>query len=78
MLALSALVRIPFVAAVGHLSRPVISRGDAVSLPVAIIAGGLLAAAAVAAGRAAVAARPARSPRRTGTRAACPARARWW
>ena len=52
MLALSALLRIPFVAGVGHLSDPVISRGDAVSLPVAIIAGGLLAAAAVAASRA--------------------------
>ena len=52
MLALSALLRIPFVAGVGHLSDPVISRGDAVSLPVAIIAGGLLAAAAVAATRA--------------------------
>ena len=52
MLALSALLRIPFVDGVGHLSDPVISRGDAVSLPVAIIAGGLLAAAAVAASRA--------------------------
>ncbi|TVZ02976.1 M56 family peptidase [Trebonia kvetii] len=52
MLALSALLRIPFVAGVGHLSDPVISRGDAVSLPVAIIAGGLLAAVAVAATRA--------------------------
>jgi Zn-dependent protease with chaperone function len=52
MLALSALVRIPFVAAVGHLSRPVIASGDAVSLPVAVVAGGLLVAAALAAGRA--------------------------
>ena len=52
MLALSALVRIPFVAGVGHLSRPVIASGDAVSLPVAVVAGGLLMAAAVAAGRA--------------------------
>jgi Zn-dependent protease with chaperone function len=52
MLALSALVRIPYVDALGHLSRPVIARGDAVSVPVAIVAGGLLAAAAVAAGRA--------------------------
>ena len=52
MLALSALVRIPFIDAVGHLSRPVISTGDAVSIPVAILAGGLLAVAAVAAGRA--------------------------
>jgi hypothetical protein len=52
LLALSALVRIPFVAAVGHVSVPVISRGDTVSLPVAIAAGALLAAAAAAAIRA--------------------------
>ena len=52
LLALSALVRIPFINAVGHLSRPVISSGDAVSIPVAILAGGLLAVAAVAASRA--------------------------
>ena len=52
MLALSALVRIPVIDAVGHLSRPVIARGDAVSLPVAIVAGGFLVIAAVAAGRA--------------------------
>jgi hypothetical protein len=52
MLVLSALLRIPFVAGVGHLSDPVISRGDAVSLSVAVVAGGLLAAAAVAASRA--------------------------
>jgi Zn-dependent protease with chaperone function len=49
MLTLSALVRIPDIQAVGHLSRPVIARGDAVSVPVAIVAGGLLALAAVAA-----------------------------
>ena len=71
MLALSALVRIPFVDAVGHLSAAVIRSGDAVSLPVALVAGGLLALAAVAAGRA-VCGGPPRSPRRTGTRAACP------
>ncbi len=52
MLALSALVRIPVVDALGHLSRPVIRSGDAVSLPVAILAGGLLVMAAVAAWRA--------------------------
>jgi Zn-dependent protease with chaperone function len=52
MLALSALVRIPYIAAAGHLSRPVIAAGDAVSLPVAVVAGGLLAVAAAAAGRA--------------------------
>jgi hypothetical protein len=52
MLALSALLRIPFVAGVGHLSDPVINHGDDVSLPVAVVAGGLLAAVAVAASRA--------------------------
>ena len=52
LLALSALVRIPVVDALGHLSGPVISSSDAVSLPVAIVAGGLLVMAAVAAGRA--------------------------
>ena len=52
MLALSALVRIPVIDALGHLSRPVIRSGDAVSLPVAILAGGLLVMAAVAAWRA--------------------------
>jgi hypothetical protein len=52
MLALSALLRIPFVAGVGHLSDPVISHGNEVSLPVAVVAGGLLAAATVAASRA--------------------------
>jgi hypothetical protein len=52
MLALSALLRIPFVAGVGHLSDAVISRGDAVSLPVAVIAGGVLSAVALAASRA--------------------------
>jgi Zn-dependent protease with chaperone function len=52
MLALSALVRLPVVDSVGHLSRPVIAGSDAVSLPVAVVAGGLLVMAAVAAGRA--------------------------
>jgi Zn-dependent protease with chaperone function len=52
LLALSALIRIPYVDAIGHLSRPVIATGDAVSIPVAIVAGGVLAAAAVAACRA--------------------------
>ncbi|HEY7278516.1 MAG TPA: M56 family metallopeptidase [Trebonia sp.] len=49
MLALSALVRIPAVATLAHLSRPAIASGP-VSLPVAIAAGGLFATAAVAAG----------------------------
>jgi Zn-dependent protease with chaperone function len=52
MLALSALVRIPVVDGLVHLSRPVIASSDAVSLPVAIAAGGLLVIAAVAAARA--------------------------
>jgi len=52
MLALSALVRVSFVDAVGHMSAAVIRSGDAVSLPVALVAGGLLALAATAAGRA--------------------------
>ena len=39
MLALSALFSIPVIDALGHLSRPVIDSGDAVSLPVAIVAG---------------------------------------
>jgi Zn-dependent protease with chaperone function len=52
LIALSALVRIPVVDAIGHLSRPVIRSGDAVSVPVAIVAGGLLVMAVVAAGRA--------------------------
>jgi len=52
LLALSALVRIPFVASVANLSVGAISRGDPVSLPIAIAAGGLLAAAAAAAVRA--------------------------
>lgn len=52
LLALTALIRIPYVDAIGHLSRPVIASGDGVSLPVAIAAGGVLAAAVVAACRA--------------------------
>jgi hypothetical protein len=46
VLALSAVLRIGFVEALGHLSASVLSRGDAVSVPVAVIAGGLLALAA--------------------------------
>jgi Zn-dependent protease with chaperone function len=52
MLTLSALVRLPVIATLWHLSRPVIASGDAVALPVAIVAGALLAVAAVAACRA--------------------------
>jgi len=46
LLALTALVRIPLVGAVGEMSRQVISRGDPASVPVAVAAGVLLAAAA--------------------------------
>jgi hypothetical protein len=52
MLALSALVRVAFIDAVGHMSAAVIRSGDAVSLPVALLAGGLLALAVTAACRA--------------------------
>jgi Zn-dependent protease with chaperone function len=52
MLALTALVRIPVVASLGELSGQVIRRNDPASMPVAIVAGALLAAAAAAACRA--------------------------
>src|SRR5580692_2025239 len=52
MLALTALVRVSFVDAIGHMSAAVIRSGDKVSLPVALLAGGLLALAATAACRA--------------------------
>jgi Peptidase family M48 len=52
LLALSAFVRIPFVDAVANMSVQEISHSDSVSLPVAIAAGGLLAATAAAATRA--------------------------
>src|ERR1700722_3502071 len=52
MLALSALVRVAFIDAVGHMSAAVIRGGDAVSLPVALLAGGLLALPVTAACRA--------------------------
>jgi beta-lactamase regulating signal transducer with metallopeptidase domain len=52
MLALTALVRIPLVDSLGEMSRPVISAGDPASVPVAIAAGALLAAALTVAGRA--------------------------
>src|SRR5579859_754563 len=51
LLALAALVRVPLIAAVGHLSRPVISQHDPASIPVSVLAGALLAAAATAAAR---------------------------
>jgi Zn-dependent protease with chaperone function len=52
MLALTALVRIPLVESLGKMSGPVISAGDPASVPVAIAAGALLAAAVTVAGRA--------------------------
>src|ERR1700730_4258407 len=52
LLALTALVRIPLVGALGEVSVQVISRGDPASIPVAVVAGVLLAAAAAGACRA--------------------------
>src|SRR5215472_16403292 len=52
LLALTALVRVPPVAAIANMSVQAIGRSDTVSLPVAIAAGALLAAAAAAACRA--------------------------
>lgn len=52
LLTLAALVRIPWVASAGDLSRPVISQDDPAAVPVSIVAGALLAAAATAAARA--------------------------
>jgi Zn-dependent protease with chaperone function len=52
MLALTALVRIPLVDSLGRMSGPVISAGDPASVPVAIVAGALLAAAVTVACRA--------------------------
>jgi hypothetical protein len=52
LLAMTALVRLPFVATMGKMSVQVISRDDPASLPVAVIAGALLAVAAAAACRA--------------------------
>jgi Zn-dependent protease with chaperone function len=53
LLALTALVRIPLVGAAGKMSEQVLSRGDPASVPVAVAAGVLLAAAAAGACRAA-------------------------
>src|SRR3984893_5714850 len=52
LLALTALVRIPLVGAAGEMSVQVISRNDPASVPVAVAAGVLLAAAAAGACRA--------------------------
>src|SRR6266478_3416578 len=53
LLALTALVRIPLAGAAGEMSMRVIGRDDPASVPVAVAAGVLLAAAAAGAGRAA-------------------------
>jgi beta-lactamase regulating signal transducer with metallopeptidase domain len=53
LLALSALIRLPAIDTIGHLSRSAVASGDAVSVPVAIVAGALLALAVTAAGKAA-------------------------
>jgi len=74
MLALTALVRIPLVDSLGGMSRPVISQHDPASVPVAVAAGALLAAAVTVACRAlwrraaalAAAGREARGLRGTG------------
>ncbi len=52
LLALTALVRVPFVDALANMSAQVMNRSDPASLPVAITAGALLAAAAATACRA--------------------------
>jgi hypothetical protein len=52
MLALTALVRVPLIDVLGKMSGQVISRDDPASVPVAVAAGALLAAAATAAARA--------------------------
>jgi hypothetical protein len=52
LLAMTALVRLPFVDTIGNMSVQVVSRDDPASLPVAVIAGALLAVAAAAACRA--------------------------
>ncbi|HET7012450.1 MAG TPA: M56 family metallopeptidase [Streptosporangiaceae bacterium] len=51
LLALTALVRIPLVDSLGEMSGPVISQHDPASVPIAIAAGALLAAAVTVAGR---------------------------
>jgi hypothetical protein len=53
LLALSALIRLPVIDALGHLSRSAVASGDAVSVPAAVAGGALLTLAAAAAGQAA-------------------------
>ena len=52
LLALTALTRVPLLDSLTNLSARIMTRDDPASLPVAIVAGALLTAAAVAAGRA--------------------------
>ncbi|HWG00433.1 MAG TPA: hypothetical protein VG164_01125 [Trebonia sp.] len=52
LLAMTAFARIPLVDSLGHISVRVMARDDPASLPVAIVAGAVLAAVASAAGRA--------------------------
>ncbi|HEY2579790.1 MAG TPA: M56 family metallopeptidase [Streptosporangiaceae bacterium] len=49
LLALAAVIRIPFIAAVGHLSLRVMTRDDPAALPLGLVAGVLLAIAGAAA-----------------------------
>lgn len=51
LLTLTALARVPLLDSLSDLSVKIMTRNDPASLPVAIVAGGVLAAAAVAAGR---------------------------
>ena len=53
LLALTAIGRVPLLDSLSNVSGTIMTRDDPASLPVAIVAGALLAAAAVAAGRAA-------------------------
>jgi Zn-dependent protease with chaperone function len=53
LLALSALIRLPVIDALGHLSGSAVASGDAVSVPVAVAGGALLTFTATAAGQAA-------------------------
>ncbi len=53
LLALAAAVRVPRIDLAGDLSRQIMSRADPASMPLGVVAGGLLVAAAVAAARAA-------------------------
>jgi len=74
LLTLTALVRIPLVGAAGEMSEQVITHGDPASVPVAVAAGVMLAAAAAGACRAGAGLRTFRPERsaRTGGRSRWP------